>query len=278
MKEEPHSKNQHYVPKLLLKKFSSRTSHVWVYDKEAEGKNWNSIKERPITKVASENYFYDKVQNIKEGSYEYELRKIEAEAAPIIEKIIAHENLNDLTENEREKLSYFIVVQNLRTKFQQKKIQDFTSDFNDIMNSNFNTNVEFEIDAKKIWFSILENANEYTKYIFNKIWFLGKSEQMFFSSDNPVVLQNTTQTDPLRGHLGIDSLGIEIYLPLNDSLILCMFCEKTLKHDNLNKFIRNKPILNFDAQNILNANSLQFYQSERFVISSRNNFDIIKEY
>jgi hypothetical protein len=59
---EPHSINQHYVPKLLLKKFSSKESFVWVYDKEAQKKNWNFIKERPINKVASEDFFMIKLK------------------------------------------------------------------------------------------------------------------------------------------------------------------------------------------------------------------------
>lgn len=277
--KEPHSVNQHYVPKLLLKKFSSKKSHVWVYDKENQKKNWNFIKERPITKVASEDYFYDKVKNVKEESYEYELRKIETEVAPILEKIIQHKNLSILSNDEREIISYFIITQNLRTKYNQNKIQKLTNDLNEKLNSHFNTNADLGLDSKSLWFSILEDAKVFSKFISKKVWFLGKSEGLFFSSDNPVVLQNITDVNPLRGNLGFDSEGIEIYLPLNDSLILCLFSEKTLNQEKgLNHFIANNPILDFDYQHVLNVNSLQFYQSERFIISSKNNFEMINEY
>lgn len=275
--DEPHSINQHYVPKLLLKKFSSKESHIWVYDKEAQKKNWNFIKERPITKVASEDYFYDKVKNVKKESYEYELRKIESEAAPILEKIIENRNLSFLSDSERELISYFVVTQNFRTKFKQNEILRLTNDLNEKLNSHFKSNNE--VDSKSLWFSILEDAKIFSKYISNKVWFLGTCERLFFSSDNPVVLQNITDVNPLKGNLGFDSLGIEIYLPLNDSLILCMFCEKTLKQEKgLNEFVIETPILEFNEQHILNVNSLQYYQSERFVISSQNNFEMIKEY
>lgn len=275
---EPHSINQHYVPKLLLKKFFSKESFVWVYDKEAKKKNWNFIKERPITKVASEDYFYDKVKNVKEESYEYKLRKIETEVAPILEKIIQFENLFILSEIEKEKISHFVMTQHLRTKFRQREIKNLTDDLNGKLKQSFKTNVDLNFSTKDIWFSMLEDAKTLSKFISNKIWFLGKSDRLFFSSDNPVVLQNVNDENPFMGNLGFDSYGIEIYLPLNDSLLLCMYCEKTLNMKNLVEFLKNTPVLNFDDQNVLNVNSLQFFQSERFVISSQNNFDMLKEY
>lgn len=275
---EPHSINQHYVPKLLLKKFFSKESFVWVYDKEAKKKNWNFIKERPITKVASEDYFYDKVKNVKEESYEYKLRKIETEVAPILEKIIQFENLFILSEIEKEKISHFVMTQHLRTKFRQREIKNLTDDLNGKLKQSFKTNVDLNFSTKDIWFSMLEDAKTLSKFISNKIWFLGKSDRLFFSSDNPVVLQNVNDENPFMGNLGFDSYGIEIYLPLNDSLLLCMYCEKTLNMKNLVEFLKNTPVLNFDDQNVLNVNSLQFFQSERFIISSQNNFDMLKEY
>lgn len=277
-KNEPHSINQHYVPKLLLKKFSSKESFVWVYDKEDQKKNWKFIKERPITKVASEDYFYDKVKNVKEESYEYELRKIETDVAPVLDKIVQFENLSLLSEIEKEKISHFIMTQHLRTKYRQSEMKNFTEDLSGKLNQHFKTNADLHFDSKVLWFSMLEDAKILSKFISNKIWFLGKSDRLFFSSDNPVVLQNVTDENPLRGNLGFDSYGIEIYLPLNDSLILCMYCEKTLNFEGIDKFTENTPIIDFNYQNVLNVNSLQFFQSERFVISSQNNFEMIKEY
>lgn len=233
---EPHSINQHYVPKLLLKKFFSKESFVWVYDKEAKKKNWNFIKERPITKVASEDYFYDKVKNVKEESYEYKLKKIETEVAPILEKIIQFENLFILSEMEKEKISHFLMTQHLRTKFRQREIKNLTDDLNDKLKQSLKTNVDLNFSTKDIWFSMLEDAKTLSKFISNKIWFLGKCDRLFFSSDNPVVLQNVNDENPFMGNLGFDSYGIEIYLPLNDSLLLCMYCEKTLNMKNLVEF------------------------------------------
>jgi DNA-binding protein Fis len=114
-----HVKNQHYVPQFLLKNFSSRErKFIWAYDKNEKYSIKNQIKERPIKKVASEEYFYDQNENNEIESYEYALQKVEEETAPIIQKILQTKNIIDLLEQERRTLSFFITLQDLRTKGQ----------------------------------------------------------------------------------------------------------------------------------------------------------------
>lgn len=266
-----HPKNQHYVPKVLLKNFSSKDSFIWAYDKDAKKKDWKAIKQRPINRVASENYFYDQIENNKEFSFEYELSKIEREIAPIIEKLVTNKNINVITNIEREKVSYFVAVQFLRTKWRLKMIKEQTLDFNQKIKEAFGTNEE-QLDSKSLWFSLFEASREFSVSINNKVWFLGESKNLFYISDNPVVLQNTINNGSIRGALGLDSYGIEIYLPLTDSLILCMFCEKLLenKHGILN-------LEKFNYEGIVNVNALQFFQSDRFVFSTSNKFEMINE-
>ncbi|MDM1044331.1 DUF4238 domain-containing protein [Myroides sp. 1354] len=266
-----HPKNQHYVPKLLLKNFSSKDSFIWTYDKLAKTNNWNFIKERPINRVASENYFYDQIQKDENFSFEYELGKIEREISPLIEKLVLNQKINSITELEKEKISYFIAIQLIRTKWQLNRVKDHVTEFEEIINQ-FTGMQQESIDHKTLWFSLFEAATKFSTTIQNKVWLLGKSDRLFFISDNPVVLQNTINQSTVRSTIGFDSYGIEIYMPLSDSLILCMFCEKLLqnKHEIPN-------LLNFDYENVLNINALQFYQSERFLFSSSNNFEMIKE-
>lgn len=265
-----HTRNQHYVPQFLLKNFaSSKKSFIWTYDKVAKENNWNSIKERPISKVASEDFFYDQIENNKEFTFEYELGKVEREVAPIVEKIVQHKNILIITHIERERLSYFIAIQFIRTKWRLNLIKSQSLDFTEKVAEAFGV-VQEELDHKSLWFSLFESASLFSKAIKNKVWFLGESEKLFYSSDNPVVLQNSVNSNELRGTLGLDSYGIEIYLPISDSLLLCCCCEKYLqnKHGILN-------LEKLPYENILNLNSLQFFQSERFIFSSSNDFKMI---
>jgi hypothetical protein len=266
-----HPKNQHYVPKVLLKHFSSKDSFIWTYDKTAKTKNWKEVKERPISRVASEDYFYDQIENNKEFSFEYELGKIEREVSPLIEKLISKKNINAISDSEKEKISYFIAIQSIRTKWQLNKVKAHSIDFTEKLSEVFGIKYE-SLDYKTLWFSLFEVAAKFSIAIKNKVWFLGQSDKLFFTSDNPVVMQNSTNQSTIRGTIGLDCYGIEIYMPLSDSLLLCMFCEKLLqnKHGILN-------LENFTYENVINVNALQFYQSQRFIFSSRDKFEMINQ-
>jgi hypothetical protein len=270
-----HVKNQHYVPQFLLKNFSSRgRKFIWAYDKKEKYSIKNQIKERPIKKVASEEYFYDKNENNEIGSYEYALQQAEDATAPIIEKIIETKNIIDLSEDERKTLSFFIILQNLRTKGQLLQTETSMETLSKQLKDEANIVVP-NIDSKKIWFSMLEKSTSFYKILMNKVWMLSESNNSFLISDNPVTLQNTTDISEIRGTLGLESFGIEIYLPLSPSLTLCLFCEKLFENSGYNK--KYIPNLTCEPENVENINSLQIAYSERFIFSHKNEFELVKK-
>ncbi|WP_440066867.1 DUF4238 domain-containing protein [Tenacibaculum discolor] len=270
-----HVKNQHYVPQFLLKNFSNRgNKFIWAYDKNEKYSIQNQIKERPIKKVASEEYFYDQFKNSKIGSYEYALQQAENETAPIIEKIIETKNIIDLSKEERQTLSFFIILQRLRTKGQLLQTETSMETLSKQLKDKANIDIP-NIDSKKIWFSMLEKSTSFYEILMNKVWMLSESNNSFLISDNPVTLQNTTDTSEIRGTLGLESFGIEIYLPLSPSLTLCLFCEKLFKNSGYNeKYIPN---LTCKPENVENINSLQIAYSERFIFSHNNDFELVKK-
>ncbi len=270
-----HTKNQHYVPQFYLKKFSSKgNKFIWALDKKEVQNQNNKIKERPIKKVASEAFFYDKIENSRIGSYEYLLQKIEDSAAPVIAKIIDSKNIQNLDEEEREIISLFVILQILRTKGQQILIKGMLDSFSEEIKSKTGVNIE-KMDSKKMWFSLLEELSLFYNIINNKVWHLAECNESFYTSDNPVTLQNTTDKSDIRGTLGLDSFGIEIYFPLSPSLTLCFFCEKVFKKSGYEgRYIDNtisRP------ENIENLNSLQVAFSERFIFSHKNDFDFAQK-
>lgn len=269
-----HVKNQHYVPQFLLKNFCSRDrKFIWAYDKNEKYHQRNQIKERVIKNVASEDFFYDEIENSENESLEYKLQEIENQTAPIISNILENKSIKSLSVYEREKLSYFIAIQHLRTKGHLNE----TELFMDMIDEEFfeKTNIQIEkVDTRKLWFSFIEDAKLFVDIIKNKIWMLCESNSSFFISDNPVVLQNTTNTNELIGTLGFDSYGIEIYLPFSPSLTLCMFCEKMFENKGYNlKYMDN---LICPPESIENLNSLQAYYSQRFIFSHQNDFSSLK--
>jgi len=262
-----HVKNQHYVPQFLLKNFSSRGGKfIWAYDNNEKHNIQNQIKERAIKRVASEEYFYDQFENSRIGSYEYELQQAEDDSAPIIKKVITTKDIEGITQKERKILSSFIILQNLRTKKQLLQTYALMNTVSEQLEGKWNIKMP-KTDHKKIWFSVLEQSANFHEILFNKVWTLCESNNDFLISDNPVTLQNTVNRSEIRGTLGLDSYGIEIYLPLSPSLTLCLFCGELFSSMGYNK--QYIPNIKYNSKHTVYLNSLQTAYSERFIFSHK---------
>jgi hypothetical protein len=207
---------------------------------------------------------------VSESSYEYDLAKIEKAVDPILSKLISAKKIEFNKHRRKGSSCFFHYGAASAYKKRSGLLQIHFCDLADKLTPLFGKMPEF--DHKELWFDILSSAPDFSKAIFNKIWFLGECDSKFYTSDHPVVLQNSTVNDPLRGTLGLDSYGIEIYMPLTDSLILCLFCEKLLNH-----YKGETAPLDFNDDQVLNVNWLQYIQSERFLFSSCNNFEMISK-
>ena len=270
-----HVKNQHYVPQFLLKNFASRDeAFIWAYDKKEKYSEQNRIKERAVKKVASEKFFYDMHTNDPENSYEYVLEKIENDTARIIAEIIKTKTINDLSEEERGTLSLFIVTQILRTRGNLLQSESMMESISKHLEEKWNIKTP-DIDSKKVWFSTLQKHEIFKKIILKKIWVLYESNNSFLISDNPVTLQNVINTNKHRGTLGIDSPGIEIYLPLSPSLTICMFCEKFFEQSGY--YIKQIPNEISKPEKVENLNFLQIANSNRFIFSHKDDFKFVEK-
>lgn len=202
------------------------------------------------------------------------MQKAEDNSAPIVEKIIETQSIENLTEEERRTLSFFITLQKLRTKGQLLQTEISMNKLSEQLKAKANIVIP-KIDHKKIWFSMLEQSTNFYEILMNKVWMLSESNDEFIISDNPVTLQNTTDKSEIRGTLGLDSYGIEIYLPISPSLTICLFCEKLFSnHGNKKKFIPNSTC---EPENIENLNWLQIAYSERFIFSHKNEFGLVNK-
>lgn len=269
-----HVKIQHYVPRLILKNFSSKgNKFIWAYDMNTVFNQKDKIKERSIKYVAYDNYFYDKKYKCKEGSYEYKLKEIENAVTPIIKKILKFKSVKILTTKERKELSHFISLQIFRTKGELIRTEHSL----DTLSKELKKKgiITEKSNHREIWFSLLEESMKFTKILLNKIWSLSISNESFYISDNPIAFQNTTDKSEIYGTLGIDSYGIEIYFPLTPSIVLCLFCEKMFKKRGYNeKYIDN---IFCETEHIKNLNSLQILNANRFVFSHKNDFEFVNE-
>ena len=138
-------------------------------------------------------------------------------------------------------------------------------------------------------------------HILGKSWILyGTTHQCpFYVSDNPVTLYNTVNQHELMGGEGLAVPGIEIYLPLSDTLCLGLLCpsieawlRNSLSHmeeartpraerhiDNLRSMVKaldGETVHMFDPQNVMHQNSLQVINAERQIFSRTQDFSLAR--
>ncbi|WP_439582033.1 DUF4238 domain-containing protein [Dyadobacter bucti] len=265
---ERHVKNQHYVPRFLLRNFSNDCENkIWCYDRA-----WKKAGNRSISNVASEDYFYDETPGKKDGSLEYFLANAESFAAPLIRKIIEQKDLKLLSQEEQDIIATFLSLQYKRTKVSLARTENINQQLMDGINNwmqEIDSEIKFDsLSGKDLWRSAFSAASDLTSILVNKHWALIESDNKFYTSDNPFVLYNALPS-PVRGNLGLNSKGIQMFLPLNPSIILGLFCEKIYQAP--------KELNRCGQSEIDFVNSLQVISADRFVFSVDGDFSLVED-
>lgn len=239
------AKNQHYVPRMLLKNFSNEKEQIQVFNKKNNKKFYANIK-----KIASEKHFYNFDINGTELTMENLLTSIEGDAASVIDKIIKQRSLASVSEDEKFILSAFVSVQLVRTKEFRAMFSDTVKMFADTVNKRFGVEVDglranevddvtsegqLKLTTAKVILDILNNGDE-PSILMSKKWLLMKAPEQrdFYISDSPVVRNNILDHRPY-GNLGLLSKGVEIYLPISSEFVLALLCP-----DQLGEIIADK--------------------------------------
>jgi len=95
-----------------------------------------------------------------------------------------------------------------------------------------------------------------------------KSDTPFWTSDNPIVLNNEFPQPPY-GNLGIISRGIELHFPLTPELGT-IACDPSLYGDLPTSIDITKENVNYE-------NLLQYNSGTRHIFSNNNDFDFAKQ-
>ena len=102
----------------------------------------------------------------------------------------------------------------------------------------------------------------------NKLWMVGYNltNTPLLTSDNPIVKFGH------KGNAGFNSKGIEIFFPINVSLVLIMKDSDYFYYESehYNRFIE------LDKMTVDFINSLQVQQSYRYVFSKANDFRLVQ--
>lgn len=252
-------KKQHYVPRFYLRKFSSindnkndKKNKIIIYDK----KHNNEYKSN-VYDIATENYFYnleDETSLENKQVFENFFSNLESQNAILFNRLINcciddNNYYNSLIINKKEKreLSFYIVMQLIRTKkYREKlcqltetaknKIIPFIQRYYEVIledkKKNEFENIKINVNKKNLHLDTLidvEYIEELTDFIFNSCWifFHNKTTIPFIISDNPVCriprIEERSkyfiekEQFSKRGELyitGFESTKLDIYFPL----------------------------------------------------------------
>lgn len=198
--------NQHWVPKFLIKKFADRDGRVFFLDLSTE-----KLGKRTPHQLAAEYGFNDFVIAGQLVSFEDELEKIESRAAPALAKIIRQKSTGGLSDNDLAAIAEFVSVQSFRTKSFRIGLDGVDS------------RADFGSKFALLWKSALVEA----RHIRSRplIALLAPEGHSFYLSDHPVTLQHI-ENPSSREPLGIDGIGVEMYLPLTPRISLYWLCPR----------------------------------------------------
>jgi Protein of unknown function (DUF4238) len=196
--------NQHWVPKLLLKRFADADGRVYRLDVQTD-----HVSKPPPRKAASGPGFNDFQIEDEIVSFEGRLEKIETKAAPVFKRISDARTLSGLTRKDRKRVSDFVAAQSFRTEAFHKGLgsdisrKEFGPLFSRLWESAFILSAQ--IEARHWALMVIDDAD------------------VFYLGDQPVVLQRTC--DPKDGsNLGFDVEGVEAFMPLSPKCALYLPC------------------------------------------------------
>jgi hypothetical protein len=217
-------KRQHYVPQFYIKFFSPDNIHINVYNLNRKETFLNEIKT-----TFQEKYFYG-----KEIDFEEYFNYFENDQKPVFSRMISDGSLHHLTVNDGVKVLYFVINQCTRTK-DAKKLADSKGNLyeNYILAPSLDPELQkynsvriSETESKKdrLFERTMLESNIWVISICDLAPILIKNATNFnfISSDAPVV-KNNYIVDSKYSFMGFQSVGLQIFLPINPKLCLLLY-------------------------------------------------------
>jgi hypothetical protein len=230
------TKKQHYVPQFLLNHFAcdgSQGNRINIFDMDRSDVRYN----QPVRGVFSQNYFYDKDNQVENFLAE----KIEGPASNVVNKIVSGD-FNIISE-ELLTLHRFILSLYFRTPEASERASGFfNSGSESIVRECLSLNGfdPEEASAGKFQFNQDKLASAITIYGALLAEVLGDLEyhiiknetsSEFYISDHPVFIYNWLYReleDPAV--TSITAIGLQIFLPLSPKITLCLYDPKVYKY------------------------------------------------
>jgi hypothetical protein len=223
-------KNQHYVPRMLMRPFAVRgagkSEQVKVFDKHTD----RSFTAR-LEDVLAGRYFNTVWHNDFVQDVEGPLSKLEDKAAPVLRKLVGERSWANLNGEEQVTLGFFLAIQFIRGPDTRARIDQMVDQMQaktETMARDRGRKVSApptSDERKQMIFELMRSsAAEMAKLLLNKTWLLFEPEQgEFYLGDTPLAMHNDRKMGPY-GNIGLGVPGVQIYFPLAPDLLLALWC------------------------------------------------------
>ena len=290
--KQQRTKNQHYVPQFLLRRFGDKKGRINVFDKHTQKTFVSSTRN-----VASENGFYDLKVGEIQISLEPLMCEVENSALGLLNGIVEARTTSHLSLDDRSRIAFFMAFQMLRTRaslealFQMEKGLRRTGPSKGLTPETMPGLFMNDEQIKQVSLMNLKMAQNIAPEFLNKDWMLYRDPGCrFIVSDNPVVRKNHYPKNPTMSNNGLACEGIQISMPLSPEFTITFICptliEQFREHDR--KLGKKLEIPLWDAvdngvpidmvdDSLLFQNSMQVAFSNRFVFSKSNDFSLVKK-
>lgn len=248
-------KNQHYIPKFYLRKFSIENNDRQIGVFNIDNKIF--IQKGKLKTQGSKNFFYG-----QDGVIEDHLSEIEGHLATTLKNLIADNKVPKKLSNEHINLLLFIVLTDLRNPvmigLMRESLQQVRNHIKELdPNANldkFVPNLTHEDAIKLSLGNIPEVLNEITDLEFKIL--TNSTNKPFITSDFPIVKYN--QYLELKKWIGSKSGysldGLQIFIPITSELILVFYDSSIYKAG----FKKQKNINITEESDVNSLNILQF--------------------
>ena len=220
------NKRQHFVPRYILKKFSS--------DENAKRINLLHIPTERIVRGASlreqcyKDYFYG-----NDTSLEKEISKIEGAHSQIVDDLIAEKENSSIGFAD---LPLFLAMQSARTQLAEKDQNDMANElyqryFSGLGTEDFSSRFKFEYENGAVFSLALSMHIFPALYDLKQILLENVSGDPFVISDNPVVKTNwfCRVNYPNNAGLGYSNSGLQLFMPISPKFGVFLFDDSVYK-------------------------------------------------
>lgn len=267
----PTKKNQHFVPKFLLKFFSlnmnDKTINIYLLDKD------KIIESMPLDSQCQNDYFYNKNLDIENA-----LEKLETKTAILLKNIENTSVLPTLKSIDQIIILIFVIVQAKRTLYSNEQLKEAIYKNWPIHDETFKKNyAKFSSNASAYFLQ----ETLYTLPLVSDLEYkliVNDTNIPFIISDHPVIFYNQF-LEKLRkdgGTIGFATKGLQIFFSFSPKHCIIFYDNLVYKVGT-----RDKNVIYVSDVNDINAiNSLQYINAYKTVYFNNNldkkQFAIIK--